>query len=76
MAKMTKSQRLVKAAGHEMKENPPAVLAKTRREKGEEAAEAQRKAIMLSKARKAGARIGKNPKRLSVRGEVKKAMGR
>ena len=72
MPGMTKSERLVKAAGKEVKENPPAVLAKTRAKKGAEAAEAQRRAIVLSKARQAGARIKK--KRLSARGEAKRAM--
>lgn len=45
------SEASVQAAGHEMKKNPPAVLAKTMAKKGKAAAEAQRKAIMLSKAR-------------------------
>ncbi len=40
-------------AGHEIKVNPPRILAKTRKKKGAKAAEAQRKAIMLSKARAA-----------------------
>lgn len=37
--------------GHELKANPPKILAKTRRKKGKKAAEAQRRAILLSKAR-------------------------
>lgn len=40
-----------------MKQNPPDVLAKTRRKKGKKAAEAQRRAILLSKARQQGARV-------------------
>ena len=40
------------AAAHELKANPPAVLAKTRKKKGKKAAERQRVAIMLSKARR------------------------
>lgn len=47
------SQQNIEAAGHEMKVNPPAVLAKTMAAKGKAAAEAQRKAIMLDKARRA-----------------------
>jgi len=43
--------------GHEMKVNPPSVLAKTQRRFGAARAERQRKAILLSKARRAGARI-------------------
>lgn len=37
--------------GHELKENPPSILSKTRRKKGKKAAEKQRVAILLSKAR-------------------------
>jgi hypothetical protein len=44
----------MKAAGHELKVNPPSVLAKTRRKKGAKQAEKQRVAIMFSKARRAG----------------------
>jgi hypothetical protein len=40
----------VKEAGHELKMNPPKILAKTRAKKGVRVAEAQRRAIMLSKA--------------------------
>lgn len=39
-------------AGHEVKTNPPGVLAKTRKRFGAKRAEAQRKAIILSKARR------------------------
>ncbi len=46
-------------AGKELKENPPAILARTRRKFGAKRAEAQRRAILLSKARKAGAKIPK-----------------
>lgn len=42
-------------AGHELKGNPPRILAKTRFKKGTKAAEKQRVAILLSKARKADA---------------------
>ena len=40
-----------------MKENPPSILAKTRKKKGAKAAESVRRAILLSKAREAGAHI-------------------
>ena len=43
----------------ELKEDPPAILAKTRRKKGATAAKKQRIAILLSKARKDGARTKK-----------------
>jgi len=51
------TKRLVSAAGREIKENPPAILRSTKRKKGAEAADKQRVAIMLSKARAAGANI-------------------
>lgn len=54
-----KKERILQEVGHELKENPPEILAKTRRKKGKEAAEEQRRAILLSKARRRGARIPK-----------------
>lgn len=57
MARRTKTRRILKSVGHELKKNPPKILAKTRRKKGKAAAERQRKAILLAKARKRGARI-------------------
>lgn len=53
------SRRILKSVGHEMKGNPPRILAKTRRKAGPAAAEKQRKAILLDKARRRGARISK-----------------
>lgn len=50
------SRASLESAGHELKTNPPRVLAKTRRKKGAKAAEAQRRAIMFSKARKSESR--------------------
>lgn len=52
-----RSARILSGIGRELKHNPPAVLAKTRRKKGAKAAERQRVAILLSKARDAGARV-------------------
>ena len=46
------SEAKLEAAGSEMKENPPSVLARTRRKFGAERAEKQRVAIMFSKARR------------------------
>lgn len=46
----------VEAAASEVHRNPPAILARTRKKKGKAAAERQRVAIMLSKARRAEAR--------------------
>ena len=40
----------LEAIGHELKEDPPAILAKTRAKKGKAAAERQRVAILMSKA--------------------------
>lgn len=55
--KVSKTKKLIKAAGRELKSNPPKVLKSTMRKKGPEAANKQRVAIMLSKARSAGADI-------------------
>lgn len=52
-----KTQTKIEAAGHEIKENPPKILAHTRKKFGKKKAEAQKIVIMLSKARKAGAKI-------------------
>lgn len=48
---------IIQSAGHELKANPPKILAKTRRKKGAKAAARQRTAILLSKARSRGARV-------------------
>jgi hypothetical protein len=48
---------IIQSVGHELKVNPPAILAKTRRKKGAKAAEQQRRAILLSKARRRGANV-------------------
>jgi hypothetical protein len=50
------SREALEAAGHELKKKPPRVLAKTRRKKGKKAANKQRVATLLSKARRAGAK--------------------
>ena len=55
--KQTKTKRILQSVGHELKKKPPKILAKTRRKKGKAAAERQRVAILLNKARKRGARI-------------------
>ena len=52
-----KSRGIIERAGAEIRDNPPKVLAKTRRKKGVAAARKQKIAIMLSKARRAGAKI-------------------
>ncbi|HEY7195536.1 MAG TPA: hypothetical protein VH439_17465 [Gemmatimonadales bacterium] len=57
MAKLTRTQKLTQSAFHEVKQNPPKILAKTRKKKGKKKANKQRIAIALSKARAAGARI-------------------
>ena len=54
-----KTADLIEAAGHEIKANPPKIIAKTRKKSGAKRAKKQRVAIMLSKARKAGANIPK-----------------
>lgn len=55
--KQTKTQKILHRVGKEIKEKPPRVLAKTKKKFGAERAERQRKAILLAKARKAGASI-------------------
>lgn len=55
--KETKTKKILHRVGTEIKERPPRVLAKTAKKKGAAAAERQRKAILLSKARAAGAKI-------------------
>lgn len=57
MKKKTKAQKILKSVGHELKVNPPRVLAKTRAKKGAKRAQKQKIAILLSKARARGARI-------------------
>ena len=54
-----KTREKLEAAGREIKENPPKILAHTKKKFGKERAEKQRKAILLSKARRAGANIPK-----------------
>ncbi len=49
----------LESIGRELKENPPKQLARTRRKFGAKRAEKQRRAILLSKARKAGIKVGK-----------------
>jgi hypothetical protein len=43
--------------GSELRDNPPRVLEKTRKKKGRKQVEKQRRAILISKARRAGARV-------------------
>ncbi len=52
-----KGAAIIASVGRELKHNPPKVLAKTRRKKGAKAANRQRTAILLSKARGRGANV-------------------
>jgi len=61
----------VAAAFHEVKENPPAVLAKTAKKSGAARADKQRIAIALSKARAAGAKIPAMKRGISKLGDKK-----
>lgn len=54
---MAHSQEIIEGAGHEMKVNPPKILAHTAEKFGAKRAEKQRVAILLSKSRKRGAKI-------------------
>lgn len=57
MPKHTKSERAKRAAFSEVSANVPDSVKRTARTKGPKAAQRQKVAIALSKARKAGARI-------------------
>lgn len=57
----TRTARILEDVGEELKENPPSVLETTRRRGGKAQAERQRRAILLSKARKRGADVPENP---------------
>jgi hypothetical protein len=52
-----KQRAILESVGHEMKENPPKILSHTRDKFGSARADKQRTAILLSKARRAGASI-------------------
>lgn len=54
---MAKTKAILKSVGRELKKNPPKILAHTARKFGAADAKKQRVAILLSKARKRGARI-------------------
>ncbi|HZM78491.1 MAG TPA: hypothetical protein VFC19_22420 [Candidatus Limnocylindrales bacterium] len=53
---MAEKKTTLQRIGHELKQNPPRVLGKTARKFGRARAEKQRVAILLSKARRAGAK--------------------
>lgn len=61
--KKSKTQKRIAAAAREVRKDEPAVVGKTRRKFGAKRAAAQKTAIVLSKARKAGARIPKKGRR-------------
>lgn len=54
---MSKDRAILESVGHELKENPPKVLAKTARKEGKSMANKQRVAILLSKSRRLGAKV-------------------
>lgn len=57
--KLTKTEKVLRRVGREVKKNEPAVVRSTRRKFGGARAKKQKTAITLAKARKAGARIPK-----------------
>jgi len=65
---MSRAKDTLQRIGHEMKINPPKQLARTAAKFGAEDAARQKTAILLSKARKAGARIPQKGGRKSSRG--------
>lgn len=52
-----KSKAILQRVGTELKQNPPAILGKTRRKFGAKRAASQKTAILLNKARRMGASI-------------------
>lgn len=52
-----RKSRILSEVGREMKDNPPDAVKKTHRKKGRKAAEKQRVAILLDKARRRGAEV-------------------
>lgn len=54
-SKKSKTEKLIKAAGKEIKNNPPSILVKTAKKSGTAQMKRQKVAIMLSKARANGA---------------------
>ena len=63
MKKPTKTQSVLEEVGHELKVDEPRVVSLTRQKYGAERAMKQKRAILLSKARKMGARVSR-PKEL------------
>lgn len=57
MAIHSRAAHILTGIGHELKINPPSILAKTRHKKGKKAANKQRIAILFSKARARGANV-------------------
>lgn len=53
----SRKKRILQKVGKEIKNNPPRILAKTAKKKGKKAAGKQKVAILLNKARAAGAKI-------------------
>lgn len=63
--KSSRSISIIESVGHEMKVNPPKILAHTRAKFGAKRAEEQRVAILLNKARRRGARIKRRKRKRS-----------
>lgn len=57
MKRQNKNKRILQRFGHEIKHKVPRSLKRQIRKKGKRGAEPMRKAILLSKARRAGARV-------------------
>ena len=56
----SKTSDILEDVGHELKSNPPSIVASTRRKFGPERARKQTVAILLSKSRRMGAKIPKS----------------
>lgn len=57
---MGRSAQILEDVGRELKENPPKVVEEQRRKEGNAKAERVRRAILLDKSRRRGARIPKD----------------
>ena len=75
MARLTETERILAEEGRELKRDEPSIVTETRRKKGEKAALAQERAILLRKARKRGARIPAAPRAMAARRMLARVRG-
>lgn len=66
-----RTAKILERVGHELKASPPRSVKRERLRKGPRAAEAMRRAILLSKARRAGADVPDAPRAKRRRGRTR-----